>query len=83
MVYRNRRFLWLMAIGNQSAQNIDKAVDRRAMSWMLNLRDVLQLVDDGFDNRALAEHQTVVERHQSLFHIAFEFGDELNACGVE
>ena len=50
---------------------------------MLNLRDVLQLVNDGFDNGAFAEQETVAQRHQSLFHIAFEFGDELNACGVE
>jgi len=53
------------------------------MTRMLNLRDVLQLVDDRFDNGALAEHQTVIERRQSLFHVALEFGDELNACGLE
>lgn len=50
---------------------------------MLDLRDVLQLVDDGFDNSALAEDQTVIEGHQSLFHVALEFGNELNACGLE
>jgi len=50
---------------------------------MLDLRDVLQLVDDGFDNGALAKQQTVIERHQALFHIALKLGDELNACGFE
>lgn len=83
MVNCNRRLLWLMAIGNQSAQNIDKAVNWRAMARMLNLRNVLQLVDDGFNNGALAQHQTVAQGHQSLFHIAFEFGDDLNACGLQ
>ena len=36
---------------------------------MLDLRNVLQLVDDGFDNRALAEHQTVIQGHQALPHV--------------
>ena len=53
------------------------------MARMLNLRDVLQLVDDGFDNGALARHQTVIQGHQSLFHVALELGNELNACGFE
>jgi hypothetical protein len=29
------------------------------MARMLNLRDVLQLVDDRLDDRALAQHQTI------------------------
>ncbi len=83
MVKGDRRLLRLMAIGNQSPQNIDKAIDGRAMARMLNLRNVLQLVDDGFNDGAFAEHQTVIEGDQSLFHVALEFGDELNACGFE
>ncbi len=53
------------------------------MPRMLNLGNVLQLVDNAFHNGALCEHQTVIEQHQSLFHVAFELGDELNACGFE
>lgn len=51
----NRRLLGLMAIGNQSAKNIDKAIDWRAMTRMLDLRNVFQLVDNRFDNGALAQ----------------------------
>jgi hypothetical protein len=87
---RQRRLLWLMAIGNQSAQEVDKAIDWRTRTRMLDLRDVLQLVNDRFDTafgalrvRALAEHQTVIQGHQALFHVALELGDELNACGFE
>ena len=43
----------------------------------------LQLVDDGFNDGALAEEQTVIQRHQSLLHVALELGDELDACGLE
>jgi carbon dioxide concentrating mechanism protein CcmM len=38
---RNGRLLGLMTVGNQSTQDIDKAVYRRTMARMLNLRDVL------------------------------------------
>jgi hypothetical protein len=38
-----RRLLRLMAIGNQTAQNIDKAVDRRPMARRLDLGDVLHV----------------------------------------
>jgi len=35
--HSNSWLLRLMAIGNQSAQDVDKAVDRRTMPRMLNL----------------------------------------------
>ena len=46
-------------------------------------RNVLQLVNNGFDDRTLAKHQTVVQGHQSLFDVALEFGHQLNACGFQ
>ncbi len=60
MVERNRGLLGLIAIGNQSAQNVDSSIDWRAMARMLDLRNVLQLVDDGLNDGTLAEHQTVI-----------------------
>ncbi len=45
------------------------------MTRMLNLRDVFQLVNDGFSDGAFAEQQTVIQGHQSLFHGALELGD--------
>jgi hypothetical protein len=72
-----------MAIGNQTVQNVDETVDRRVMTRMLDLGNVFQLVDDGFNNGAFAKHQTVVQGHQALSHLVLEFGDELNPCGFE
>jgi hypothetical protein len=40
----------LMTISNQPTENIDKAIDGRAMSGMLNLRNILQLVNNGLNN---------------------------------
>ncbi len=55
MVNGNRRLLRLVTVSDQSANDIDQAVDRAAMAGMLNLRDILELVNDGFDDRALAD----------------------------
>ena len=46
--------LGLMAVGNQATENIDHEVGGAAMPGMLNLGDVLELVNNGFDNGALA-----------------------------
>ena len=43
-----------MAVGNQATENIDHEVGGAAMPGMLNLGDVLELVNDGFDNGARA-----------------------------
>ncbi len=54
------------------------------MPRMLDLRNVFQPVDDTFNNRALCEHQTVIERHQSLFHVALELSQrEFGLSGGE
>jgi hypothetical protein len=43
-----------MTISNQSAEDIHHKVDRAAMPGMLNLRNILQLVNDSFNNRPFA-----------------------------
>ncbi len=45
--------LGLIALGNQATENIDHEVSGAAMPGTLNLGDVLELVNDGFDNVAL------------------------------
>jgi len=48
------RLLALMAISNQAAHEIDQEVDRTAMGRTLNLRNVPELVDDGFRDSSFA-----------------------------
>lgn len=43
-----------MTVGNQATDDVDHEVDRAAMPGMLNLRDILELVNDGFDNGTFA-----------------------------
>jgi len=45
-----RGFLGLMAIGNQSADQIDQKVERTAMAGVFDLGNILELVVDGLAN---------------------------------
>ena len=48
-----------------------------------NLRDIFELINDRFDNGAFAGQQLIHQAHQMIFHVALEFGQELNAIGLE
>lgn len=67
-----------MAVGNQAAQYIDAEVDRTAMTGMLDLGDVLELVDDRFNHGTLASQQLVGEPQQARLHIALGLGKQLD-----
>ncbi len=43
-----------MTISNQASDQADKSIDWTTMPSVLNLRNVLELVVDGFDDGALA-----------------------------
>ena len=70
-----------MTVGNQAAEQIDQEVERTAMTRVLNLRNILELVNNRFHNGALAQQEFVGEWHQLITHVALEFGDQLNAKG--
>jgi hypothetical protein len=42
-------FLGLVAVGNETAEEINEEVGDTAMAGVFDLRNVLELVDDGFD----------------------------------
>ena len=63
------RLLGLTAIGNETGEQIDDEVDRASMAGMFDLRDVLELIIDRFDDGALAEQQDVVVRDQTSIHV--------------
>ncbi len=72
-----------MAVGNQATQNIDAEIDRAAMSRMLNLGDVFELVDDRFNNGTLTSQQFVAKPHQARLHVALRLGKQLNAVSAQ
>jgi hypothetical protein len=64
----NRRLLALVRVSNQSANNIDQAVHVAAVARMLDLRHILELVNDGFDDGVLAEQQAITEGYEAILH---------------
>ncbi len=58
-----------MAISDQAADEIDQKVDRAAVTRVLDLRDILELVDDRFDDGAFTKQELVHKRHESVFHV--------------
>ena len=62
-----RRFLRLAAVGNQAAKQIDEEIHRAAMTRVLDLRDIFQLVNNCLDNRALSQQNLIEDRHEFVF----------------
>lgn len=53
-------------------------VDWATMTGMFNLRDILELVDDGFNDGTFTQQQFVAQQHQLVLHVGFELGDQFN-----
>ncbi len=43
-----------MAVGNEPSNEVDEKVDRAAVTGMLNLANVFELIIDGLNDRSLA-----------------------------
>ena len=71
-----RGLFGLVAVGDESSHQMHHEVERAAMAGMLNLADVLELIDDRLDDRALAQEQLVAEREQAVTHVAAQLGDQ-------
>ena len=52
-------FFVLMAVGNEPSNQMNDKIDRTAMARMLDLRDILELIDNGLDNRPFAQQELV------------------------
>ena len=74
-----RRFLGLVTIGDEAAEEIDEEVDGAAMAGVLNLRNVLELVEDGFDNGAFAQQEFIRPQEEARFHPPLDRGQQVHA----
>ncbi len=76
-------FFVLMAVGNESSQQMHDKIGGTAMTRMLNLRNILELVDDGLDNRPFAQQQLIRQVHELVFHVFAQPSDELKSLFKE
>jgi len=74
-----RRLLLPIVVCDQGGYLVDHEIDQAAMSRVLNLENVLQLVVDRFTQGALAEEYFVEYRQQLVFHILSDLGDQFHA----
>ena len=51
-----------MTIRDQTGNDIDETVGRAAMTSMLDLRNVLELIDNTFNNGSFAQEQFIEPR---------------------
>ena len=53
------------------------------MASVLNLTDVFELIDNRFDQRSFSKQDLVREKHQGVFHVLSQFGDQVNSIYEE
>jgi len=82
-VETERGLLGLVTVGDEPCEQVDEEIDGTAMTRVLNLRDVLEVVNDGLNEGTLAQEQLVGERHEGVAHILAQVRDEPEALGEE
>jgi hypothetical protein len=71
-----RGLLGQVAIGRQVSEQVDEEVGCAAMTRMFDLADVLELIDDRFNQGAFAQQESVGELDELSAHVLAECGDE-------
>lgn len=70
-------FFVLMAVGNEPGDHMHHKIDGATMARMLDLRNILELIDDGLDNGPFAHQQLIREMHEMVLHVFTQPGDKL------
>ena len=64
----------MVAVRNKPGEQIDGEVGWTAVTGMLNLQQVLELVKHGFDQGASPEDDFFVQEEQAIGHIPLKMG---------
>jgi hypothetical protein len=75
--------LWDIGIGNQTSEQIDQKVEATAMTRMLNLIDVFELVIDRFDRGSFAQQNLAHELDEAIFHVLTPPRNQLQTLGIK
>src|SRR5579859_5619790 len=67
----------LMTVGNEPGKQMHHKIGWTAMTRMLNLRNILELVDDGLNDRSFAQQEFIREMHELILHVFAQPSDEL------
>ena len=73
----------LMAVSNQPSDEMDDKIGWAAVTRMLNLRDILDLVDDRLNDGPFAEQQLIGKEHEGILHILAQSRDKMKSLFKE
>lgn len=74
-----RRQFWQQSIGDQTSHEMGHEIGAATMTGVLDLALILENVIDRFDQGTLAQQGFIEQRHQLVFHVLFDFRDQLQA----
>ena len=77
---RDAWFVWDKAVGDDASHEVDHEVGDRAMTGVLDLAQVFQLVKDGFDDAALAQGGLIELGQGHRLHVFAHLGYQTNAA---
>ena len=72
------RSFFLIGISEQTSHDIDHAIGQRPMARMLNLRNVFELVINGFNDAAFSQQNLIEQGDDFGLHVFLELGDQFN-----
>lgn len=73
----------MATINDQPAEKVDQEVHWTSMTRMLDLRNVLELINDGLRDGALTKQNFVHQGHEHVFHVGANASHKLNAEGSQ
>lgn len=76
-------FFVLMTVGDEPSQQMHHEIGGTAMARMLDLRIVLDLVDDRLDNRSFAQQKLVRQWQELVLHVFAQPSDKLQSLFKE
>jgi predicted transcriptional regulator len=68
-----------LAPGKETSEQMHQEVERAAVTRMLDLTDILEVINDGLDQGPFAQEQLVGEMEQLIAHVLAQLGDQLEA----
>ena len=74
---------WPASWPGAGRSHVEHKAGNTAMARMFDLGDILELIVDGFDQRAFSQPNFVGHRHQFVFHILLDFSNELKVLFKE
>ena len=79
MIDVERGLLGLETVSDQATEEMDDKIRWAAMTRMLDLADVLELVVDGLNDGPFVYQQPIGEIHQAIRHMLTNLGDQSDA----